>query len=486
VIIIYQLFKTTVIIGLSQVFIILMQIIRAKIIAVYLGPEGTSILGNTISFMNLLESIFAMGVSISLLRYASESIQREDFSSVNRYYSSSLIFNILSSTFGIIICIFFLKEISINVYGKEQNLVLLIFILFTLPVNLIYNIVFNLVNSFNDIKLMAYINILSTLISLLAIIPLIIILGKEGLLISIIANSIIQCIFITLLFRKKYNNLITFKLSYFNRGYLCDMIKYGFVNQVAIIFNSFSILFLRLLVINKLTVVDSGIFNAAFSLASYILIFQRPVAVYSYPKFSSIHHNTQEMNNEINRIIKFSIICLTPILCFILTFSEGIIKLLLSGSFVQMVNILSILFLAKYFEILQGIIALPLLITGKFKGFLGANLFFNIIVILLSKYLFILYGINGLTIGYLASFLILFILYLIINYKVLKIKLKASNWFILIVSSTLILLSNLFTDELVQTKYLFMTFIFVLTILIIKKEEWIKFFKIVMRKGRMK
>ena len=69
-------FKGTALFGGVQIFQILITLVRGKIVALFLGPEGMGISGLYTSSLAMLITISGLGCSLSAVRYIS-SLERE-------------------------------------------------------------------------------------------------------------------------------------------------------------------------------------------------------------------------------------------------------------------------------------------------------------------------------------------------------------------------------------------------------------------------
>ena len=79
-----SIFKATSLFGGVQVFIILIQIIKSKIVAVLLGPLGVGIQGLYQSALDLIKQITSLGIAQSAVRDVAEAHGSGDFQRISR------------------------------------------------------------------------------------------------------------------------------------------------------------------------------------------------------------------------------------------------------------------------------------------------------------------------------------------------------------------------------------------------------------------
>jgi len=468
-----KLFHTTVVIGFSQVLIILLQIIRAKLVALLIGPAGVGVIGNTYAFISVLENICFLGFHTALLRYASEKISEKKYEETGRLLSTAFFIHIFISSLGIVIALLFLQKINISIYQNLNFLFVSIFALLAVPFAILYSDLANLFNAFNEVKILAKLNIFPAIISLCSIVPLIIIFGLKGAIITIFVESLLMFLVGFYFYRRYFADRIKIKKSFFSKELALKMFKYGSAFQIAIIINSVAAYFLKVMVTTKLLLAGAGIFNAALSIGGYLLMLQTPLGIYLYPKISSIYKDGQETKTEINQMLRFFLILLTPIIICVLLFSDIVIKLLLSKAFLAVGSILLWILIARFFEVLQYLIGLPLFIMGRFKTYLGIVTTFNIVLVGLSYIFFKKFDLLGVAIAQSISYALLFILYFVAARRTFNFKFEWNNIFYIISALCLFIMTNYFRNyDLVHRVIPLLITLFWL-ILVIKKREWV-------------
>jgi len=471
-----KLLRTTAIIGSAQILVILIQIIRAKIVALIIGPEGIGIIGNTLAFVGVLENICFLGIHIALLRYSSEEANKKRFLEISKLFSTTIFIHIIVSFLGIIISIFFLQKINLSIYQNLIYLPISLFAILSVPFLMLkadFNYIFN---AFNKVKLLGKITIISSIVNLTITVPLIFLWGLKGAIFSIFANALIT-FFVSIYFYKFYDNgyfynKIKIKKSLFSKKESLKMFKYGGANQLAILINSFSGYILRIFVTGKLLLEGAGIFNASMRFGSYLLMLQGPLGIYLYPKISSIYKNKQETKKEINDTLRFFLIIIPPIIVCFLLFSDIAIKLLLTNAFMAVRVMLVWIFIAKFFEILQSIMALPLFVMEKFKTYLTVITIFNATLIILSYILLDKFNLIGLAIAIFISHALLFVFWLIASYKVFYFKINKANTIMLITSLFLIFLANYLSNYNFIFKFSGLIITLIWLLMVVKKNEW--------------
>ena len=146
------LFETTIAIGVSQVVIIIIALVRNKIIAVFVGQEGIGVMGYTLSMAGFLENFLLLGFQVALLRYASEKVRESKLEQVKLLFSTTLFVHLLVSVIGISVALVFLKQINVSIYQSEIYSSLVAIVLLGIPLTLFRRDIVNLLNAFSSAK----------------------------------------------------------------------------------------------------------------------------------------------------------------------------------------------------------------------------------------------------------------------------------------------------------------------------------------------
>ena len=114
-----NIFKNSIILSLTEIFLIGLAVFRLKIVAVKIGPEGLGIYGLLNSFFAILMVISASWMSSVIVKYVSEYQSRKDYISMNNIINIS----ILTSSVLRLILIFFsivYKEYLIKIFFNSE------------------------------------------------------------------------------------------------------------------------------------------------------------------------------------------------------------------------------------------------------------------------------------------------------------------------------------------------------------------------------
>lgn len=425
------LFKTTAIIGASQVLVMMLQLIRGKAVAIFIGSEGVGVLGNTMAFTGFWQNALLLGFHFALLRFASEEIKENRVEVVRSLFSTTILVHLMTSFIGISVALILLKQISISLYQSQTFAFPLALVLLGLPFAMLRADIGNLFNAFNRVKVLGSINVLSALVGLVIIIPLIAWLSLRGAILSIPAQSAVMLLIVFYLYHRYLRPKLDMPRLAFSKPHALRMLKFGGANQVCILINSFSAYFLRALVTAQLLLAGAGIFNAGMRLGAYVLLVQSALGIYYYPKISTIYKDRQATIAEVNNVLRFYLLLLTPVLVGIIVLADLLIRLLLTREFLPVLGILGWILAARFFEVIQSILSTPFFIMEKYKIYLSITIAFNAVLVASTYGLLIRFGLLGAAIAQGVAYALLFVLSYIGAYKVFGFRMRSVNWILL-------------------------------------------------------
>lgn len=290
--------------------------------------------------------------------------------------------------------------------------------------------------------------IITNVINLFIILPLVYFFGLNGALTGILFSNVIYIIVSyyylskkELIMRKEFR--LNFDSALFNK-----ILKVSFVFLVSGALFQFTLILLRKLIITNFGIYFNGIYQSVIGISlNYFGIIFLSLATYSFPTVSKLHTNS-ELNNELNVNVKYIIYILVPLILLIYTFRKLVISILFSSDFIPAENFFRYQFLGDYFKALAWALGIWLVPKLKLKIFLLLELILNINLIVIS-FLFLnvfKMSIEMISLAYLISYLIHFVLNYHYTKKILNFTLLDSIKKIFLVSFLILIPVILISD----------------------------------------
>ncbi len=360
--------KNTTLLASVQIFVIIVNIIRTKFAAIYIGPIGSGNLNIFTSALTLILTFTGLGLTFSAVKFISESNknQLEILDLNKKIYVSRKLF-IYTGFIGMALVILFSKIFSIWIFGNSSYTFSFILLSITIIFQSITNGELAILQGMQNVKKLALINLIIAIIVVLITIPLFYCFKLRAIIPSIIISSIIGTVVSK--FRMNYSNSRNFNLSIkeiFTSG--VDLIKLGATVMITNLFMVIVGFLTQLFIKHESGFANVGIYTAGLSIISgYIGLIFTSMTTDFFPRLSSNNENIVKANMLVNQQAEFSILIIGPILLLLLFFSPLVIKILYSNEFLPVINFLQFSVIGVLFQTAHWPIGILIASKGKLK-----------------------------------------------------------------------------------------------------------------------
>lgn len=447
-----QIFKNTSLFGGVQVIQLIFTLLKAKLIAIFIGAVGMGISALFNTTVSLLVTFSNLGLNTSALKDISFV-----FESNNEYKISQLIsiykkLLILSCAFGTLLMITFSSLLSYLTFGNYLYVNSFIILTLLLIPTLLTQGYLTILQGSKNIKIVTLFSIFSIIISFFFSIPFYLILGIKGIIPGLIIPQWVT-FFLSLFFLKKLNikNVKVNKLKVFIIG--SKMLKLGFALMIAIFIGQFTKLLFNLYISKFGTLEDLGYINAAFglTLTSVSLVFTSLANDY-LPRLSAICNNNYLMNETVNRQGIIVLLIIFPILIFISLFSSFIINFFLSKDFLNVELLIKLLSYGMVYKVISFTLMYIPIAFGDKKAYLFIEAFWNNFLILFFNILgYYIFGLNGLGYSLIISsivYLVTISIYIKFKYNFIFTSESLKIFFIVILFSSLMFINSIYSSKI--------------------------------------
>ncbi|SZD72074.1 O-antigen translocase [Candidatus Ornithobacterium hominis] len=420
-----QIMKATSIFGGVQVFNILIQLIRSKVVAVLLGPAGFGIMGLLQSTIQLIQASTNFGLRTSAVKdiaSANEQNQPEKISETVSVFRR-LIWG--TGLLGLIVTILLSPWLSELTFGNRDytyHFVALSLVLLIEQLNTGQSV---LLQGLRKITLLAKANVWGSLSMLIVSIPLFYWLREEGIVPALILGAIFNYI-VYFFFTKN----IQIKKAVINLKEAIrkgrPMLQLGFMLSLAGLISIACSYLLRILIARLGSIEEVGLYTAGFAIInSYVGLVFTAMSTDFFPRLSAISNNVKKYNLLISQQSEVSLIITAPLICFFLIHINWIIILLYSNKFLGIIPMIKWAIIGVLFKAVSVSTAYLILSKGNSKLFFWNEIFSNIYMLLLNICLYNFFHLKGLGFSYLIGYFLYFIQIYVVCRKKYKLKLQS-------------------------------------------------------------
>lgn len=401
-----QIFKATSIFGGVQVFNILISIIRAKFIAVLLGPMGMGVFGLLTSTVTLISSITNFGLGTSSIKDIAAASEGKDEGKLNDIASivNKLVW--FTGILGMILTLVLsplLSKLTFNSYQYTWSFILLSVTLFFSQLTLGKDAV---LQGTRKLKWLAYANMISSVVSLVITLPLYFLYGSKGIVPAIIIMSCATLV-ITHIFYQKLNlrlPVVTNKET-FQKGKA--MLKLGFFLSLGGLISTGCAYLVRIFITRVGGIENVGLYNAGFGIInSYVGIIFTAMATDYYPRLAGAINDKPKYVSIVNQQGNVALLILGPILTIFIVFINIAVILLYSKDFLVINTMMQYAIIGVFFKTASWLMGFIILAKGSTKLFFWCELIANFYLTVLNCIGFYYWGIEGLGISFLIGYII--------------------------------------------------------------------------------
>ncbi|QOD11855.1 oligosaccharide flippase family protein [Psychrobacter sp. 28M-43] len=380
------------------------QVIKGKLMAVFLGAAGVGIYSQLTYLFNLMFTIASLGFRNGIIKKVSQSIDDNDTEAVIQHYASIFIFlSLFSIIITIIVCLF-ANTVSNYLFadlGKKSTLVILV--LLAIPFAVLANTYQAMLSASMSIKLIVKAQVIVDIFSLLPFSILLYFGEIKGAVAAFVFYQVLKLLGNTYYFYKKYEINLFPKFSVFSWQDIVINFRFGISGLLLVSLNMLLMIFISRYIIAELGEQSNGFFAVAFKVATlYLGAVYANASSYYFPLLSK-SRNTKNLRDNVNHTCRFYFYLLPPLIVGIMAGSEWVISLLFSKEFLPAALLLLFFLPADLLRITAETFGLPLLVKEEFLAYNSCYIAWAICYGLTAIIFINKFGLVGIGIAYLFS-----------------------------------------------------------------------------------
>lgn len=403
-----SIFKATSLFGGVQVYQILIQIIRSKFIAVLLGPVGVGIMGLLQSGLQLVQQFSSMGLANSAVRDVSEANGSND---IRRIAKTVIVVRKLvwiTGFLGLITVACFSPLLSKFSFGNYDYTIPFIILSITLLFDQLSAGQRVILQGMRRLKDLAKCTAFGATFGLIISIPLYYWLGIDGIVPTLILNSICSLTLSWLYSRNiKVEKVHVTPKQTFKQGK--QMLVMGVSMSLSGIFSSIVAYAIRGFIQRSGGLEQVGLFQAGFAImTTYVGMVMNAIATDYYPRLAAINKDNAKCREAVSQQGEIGIMILAPMLTCCLVFMPFVLRILYSNSFLAANDYISWACLGMTLRLAAWVISYLFVAKAESKLFLKLELSVNIYYLIFSLVGYHFWGITGLGIAFALEYIVYF------------------------------------------------------------------------------
>lgn len=424
--------KTTGVIAFVKIFTIIFGIIRAKAIAILIGPAGFGLYSIYNGYFEFISTLATLGIDQSGVREIAKNNDKNNLISKTRI--TILISIIITSLLLSLLCSIYSKLLSKIIFGTDKYNIGILIINFGVIFNCLARGKIAILNGLRNINQLAYCQIIGAIIGSISSIILIYFTGEKGIPISIFIVAV-SLLLSTHYYEKRItiNNKVGYNsFSFIDAKNLLTLgLSLSLSGVISVIFSNLSMIYIR----NTLGVDTVGLYTSSWTISNvYIGTILGAMGVDFLPRLMSSIDDNQSVGKMINEQIEMGVLLGGIGILFTILFAPTIINILYTKNFIDAVDIVR----WHSCGIILRVITWPLafLLTAKGKGLLYITIqtIFSLLEYLLLIFFIEFIGRSGLGINYFCAYVCYFIMIYATSLKLINFKFSKNAIILIIVT----------------------------------------------------
>jgi len=404
-----NIFKATSLFGGVQVYQILIQIIKSKFVAVLLGTAGVGIMGLYQSGLQLVQQISSMGLSQSAVRDVSEANGSNDFLRIAKTVTIVRKLVWLTGLLGLVIvacCSPLLSKVSFGNYDYTIPFIILSLTLLFDQLSAGQRVVLQGMRRLNDL---AQCTAFGVTFGLLTSVPLYYWLGIDGIIPTLILNSVCSLILSWFYYRKiKIDKVQVTPKQTLEQGK--QMLVMGISLSLSGIFSTIVAYVIRSFIQANGGVEQVGLFQAGFVImTTYVGMVMNAIGTDYYPRLAAINKDDFKCRVAVSQQGEIGAMILGPMLTFCLVFMPFVLQILYSDSFLAANKYVTWACLGMMLRLAAWVISYLFVAKAESKLFLKLELSANLYYLIFSLVGYHFWGLTGLGIAFSMEYVVYFI-----------------------------------------------------------------------------
>lgn len=391
---------------------ILIGIVRNKLVAMILGPNGMGLISLFNSTIKLVSDSTSFGISMSAVRNISEDFDRQNIEKLEADVALVRSWSFLTALLGMFVCIAFSPLLSSFTFSWHGHTLHFIFLSPIVAITAITGGELAVLKGVRRLKALAGISVYSVIGALLVSVPLYYIYKEKAIVPSLVIMAFIQMALTIAVSYKIFPLRLSLSRSVLRQGY--SMIRLGIAFVFAGILGSGADFVIRSYISNVAGIDTVGLFNAGYMLTmTYVGTVFSAMETDFFPRLSGVSSLGFTFNRTVSNQIEVMLLLVSPLLV-VFTFTLPILlPLLYTGKFLPALGMIQIIVLAMYFRALKLPVEYIPLAKGDSLSYLFLEAFYDIVLVVLVIILFRKFGLTGagiaVTLAGIIDFIVVFI-----------------------------------------------------------------------------
>ena len=402
-----RLVRSTAILGLGSAAGVVAAILRSKVLASRLGPEGTGVLAQLATLTAVLIPLATLGAGNGAIKMIAEARARGDLGRVRRITRTVLA---LSAVVGLGLCAL-TAALSIWIAGglfHDRSLWwAVVLAALTVPITALASLRISMLQGHEDVRSMTGIQTAVAFVNMATIVPVAWLYGVPG----AVAHLVILAIAYDVLSRRSLKPRTPTREAVgapepepaVDRSLIPSLARYGGSALLVGLSGTLTLLILRSILVGKLGLAQNGIYQVCLGVSGMVMpLILNAIAATVWPEIAGFKHD-RDAAVPMRSALRLGLLLVTAIGALLQVFAAIWVPLLYSGRFLPALDLLPFQFLGDYFRAVAWIFSIWLVPRERLKPWVLYDVVYAIVLLVVFGSLVDRIGVKSVVIAYVAA-----------------------------------------------------------------------------------
>ena len=363
-----HILKYTSIFGGVQGLVILIGMVRNKLIALLLGPQGMGLMALFNSTVRLISDTTGLGLGMSAVRELSRLYDEEHHEELKSRIELIRSWSLITACLGFVLCVVLSPLINHYTFSWGNHTLHFMLLAPIIALTALSAGELSILKATRKLRRLAEISIYGVLCALATSVPLYYIFGESAIVPSLIIIALSQFIITITYSFHYYPYRVHFDSATFSEAK--PMLRLGISFLGAGIMGSGSDFIVRSFLNYEGSLDDVGLYNAGYMITmTYAGVIFSAMETDYFPRLSSVNNNVEERNLLVNRQLEVSLLLISPLLILLMSTLPIALPLLYSDAFLDVLPMVKVAIFAMFMRSLELPVSYIALSRGDSKVF---------------------------------------------------------------------------------------------------------------------
>jgi enterobacterial common antigen flippase len=400
-----QILRSSALIGGSSAVTMVIGIVRAKAMAVLLGPAGFGLMGAFTTIADLARTLAQLGISNSGVRQIAEASGSGDLQRIALTITVLRRVAIVLGIIGAALLIVLARPVAVLTFGDDQLATSVALLSLAVLLRLVADGQGALLQGMRRIGDIARIGIVGALAGTVASVALVYWLRENG-----VAAALVVTAAATLAISWWYSRKIKFVRPVLTTAQVTSetriMLRLGLAFMFSALLTMGAAYLVRLILIRSAGLEAAGLYQAAWTVGGmYVAFILQAMGTDFYPRLVAAANDNEECNRLVNEQAQVSLLLAGAGVLATLTFASWIVRVLYSADFSSAADVLRWVCLGMALRVVTWPLGYILVAKGAQTFFVGADLLWTMVNVGLTWWSVQSFGLAGAGIAFFGSYL---------------------------------------------------------------------------------